>query len=68
MKHRDPIVSTWVFRLEVASDKTPWTKDIKEELTKLLYQTKLFGNFYLEESVTESAFHILEKKEKPIHA
>ena len=68
MKHRDPIVSTWVFRVEVASDKTPWTREIKEELTKLLFQANLIGNFYIEESRAEIAFHILDKKEKPIHA
>jgi len=61
MKHCEPIVSTWVFRVEVASDKTPWTREIKKELEELLYQAKLFGNFYIEESPSEIAFHILEK-------
>jgi len=57
-------VSTWVFRLEVASDKTPWTKDIKKELEELLYQAKLFGNFYIEEDLGASAIHILSDQKK----
>jgi hypothetical protein len=61
-KHRNPIVSTWVFRLEVASDKTPWTKEILKELKELLYQAKLFGNFYIEEDLGGCAVHILPKK------
>lgn len=51
-------VSTWVFRLEIASDKTPWTKDIKKELVELLFQAKLFGNFYIEEDLGGCAFHV----------
>ena len=58
-KHYEPVVSTWVFRVEIASDKTPWTKEIKAELTKLLYQAELFGNFYIEEDPSATAIHIL---------
>ena len=61
---RSKTVSTWVFRLEVASDKTPWTKDIKREIVGLLYQAKLFGNFYIEEDHGASAIHVLPDQKR----
>jgi len=63
-KHREPVFSTWVFRVEIASDKTPWTKEIQKELNRLLFESNLWGNFYIEEDTGASAVHILDLKTK----
>lgn len=39
----------WVFRIEVVSNKTPWTKDAEKELQRLLYSSELFGNWKVDE-------------------
>lgn len=56
------VLGGWVFRVEVVSDKIVMTEDAKSELAHLLYSSKVFGNWKVDE-LFESV-GIMESKPK----
>jgi len=55
-------VCGWVFRIEIVSDKTPWTKDIQAKLQELFRSQDLFGNWKVTELFEDVSILEGEKK------
>lgn len=52
----------WVFRLEIVSEKTPYTKEVTNELHALLESSQVIDRFLIEEMPSEIV-KLFKKKE-----
>ena len=57
--------SGWVFRIEIVSSKTPWTREIIKELERLFKSSELIDEYMVSSELFEeiSLFHLMGKKE-----